>query len=630
MPMHLDQPVNARFVVEIGMGKEVVKNNKGVLMRAKYEKKKLKEILKSSANGRKDKDRVMQGVKWWKNIVLVKSLKEIGGKYVNYLSSLTSKRVVPVGPLVVDTVDVDSEQNSVIQWLDTKTIGSTIFVSLRSEYFLSRADMTQIALGLEMSNVNFIWVLRFLKGENNMTIKEAFPIGFLKGVKTKVMEAMKFGVPIIAMLMHLDQPVTTQLVVVIWMGKEIVRNNKGVLMGLSATMAANMFHLYFKQDVAFPFGLIYYRKYEKKNAKEILESSANGRKDKDRVMQGIKWWKNIVLVKSLKEIEGKYDDYHSILTSKRVVPVGPLVVDSVDVDLEQNSVIKWLDTKATGSTVFVYLGTEIVNDVIVSNLGNNIRDKVKKISDDLETKGDEEIEFVVDELLQLCQSGHKLRRVSAPLQKAKSDGFMIHSWFVVETEYEKKNVKEVFKSSANGRKDNDRVMQGAEWWKSIWLDTKTTGSTISVSFGSGYFLSKADMTQIALGWEISNENFIWVPSFPKGQNNMSIKEALPLGFVEKVKTIDWDGKEVVRNNKGVLIGAKVAEIVNEVVASNIGKNTIDKAKKISDDLETKGDEEIEYVVDELLQLCQSGHKLRRVGAPLQKAKSDGFMIRLGD
>ncbi|GJV65021.1 hypothetical protein Tco_1475849 [Tanacetum coccineum] len=89
-------------------------------------------------------------------------------------------------------------------------------------------------------------------------------------------------------------------------------------------------------------------------------------------------------------------------------------------------------------------------------------------------------------------------------------------------------------------------------------------------------------------------------------------------------------KEVIRNNKGMLIWAKVAKLVNEVVASNLGKNTIDKAKKISDDLETNRDEEIEYVVDELLQLCQNGHKLRRVGAPLQKEKSNGLMIRHGD
>ncbi|GKE27645.1 hypothetical protein Tco_1443029 [Tanacetum coccineum] len=90
------------------------------------------------------------------------------------------------------------------------------------------------------------------------------------------------------------------------------------------------------------------------------------------------------------------------------------------------------------------------------------------------------------------------------------------------------------------------------------------------------------------------------------------------------------GKKVVRNNKGVRIGAKVAEIMNEVVASNIGNNTMDKAKKIIDDLEIKGDEEIEYFVDDLLQLCQTSHKLRCVGAPLQKEKSDGFMIRRRD
>ncbi|GJV77186.1 hypothetical protein Tco_1508770 [Tanacetum coccineum] len=36
------------------------------------------------------------------------------------------------------------------------------------------------------------------------------------------------------------------------------------------------------------------------------------------------------------------------------------------------------------------------------------------------------------------------------------------------------------------------------------------------------------------------------------------------------------GKEVVKNNKGVLIGAKVAEIVNEIVASNIGKSFNEK------------------------------------------------------
>nr|GEU34272.1 hypothetical protein [Tanacetum cinerariifolium] len=97
---------------------------------------------------------------------------EIEGKYVDNLSSLTSKRVVSVGPLVVDSVDVDSEQNNVIQWLDTKTTISTVFVSLGSD------------------------------------------------------------VPIIAIPMHLDESVKAWFVVEIEMGKEVEKNNKGVLMGL--------------------------------------------------------------------------------------------------------------------------------------------------------------------------------------------------------------------------------------------------------------------------------------------------------------------------------------------------------------------------------------------------------------
>ncbi|GJW47609.1 hypothetical protein Tco_0079255 [Tanacetum coccineum] len=107
----------------------------------------------------------------------------------------------------------------------------------------------------------------------------------------------------------------------------------------SATMVVNMFHLYLKQDISFLFDSNCYRKYEKRNVKEILESSDNGRKDKDRVIQGVKWWKNIVLMKSFKEIEGKYANYLSSLTSKRVVLVGPLVVDSIHVESEQNSMI---------------------------------------------------------------------------------------------------------------------------------------------------------------------------------------------------------------------------------------------------------------------------------------------------
>ncbi|GJY79039.1 hypothetical protein Tco_0484840 [Tanacetum coccineum] len=78
---------------------------------------------------------------------------------------------------------------------------------------------------------------------------------------------------------------------------------------------------------------------------------------------------------------------------------------------------------------WLVLEIKIGNEVVGNNKG-----VLMGLSDDLETKGDEEIKFVMVELLQLCQSGLKLRRICAPLQKEKSNKFIIYSWFAVETD----------------------------------------------------------------------------------------------------------------------------------------------------------------------------------------------------
>ncbi|GJY79038.1 multiprotein-bridging factor 1c [Tanacetum coccineum] len=136
-------------------------------------------------------------------------------------------------------------------------------------------------------------------------------------------------------------------------------------------------------------------RYEKKNVKEILESSTTGHKDKDRVMQGAKWWKNIVLMKFFKEIEVmeamKFGVPIIAMQMHLDHPVNARLVVEIEMGKEVVRNVKGvlMRTKVT----------EIVNEVVASNLGKNIRDKAKKISEDLETKGDEEIKFVMDELL---------------------------------------------------------------------------------------------------------------------------------------------------------------------------------------------------------------------------------------
>ncbi|KAL0397719.1 UNVERIFIED_CONTAM: Beta-D-glucosyl crocetin beta-1,6-glucosyltransferase [Sesamum calycinum] len=198
-----------------------------------------------------------EGVRRSNRIVLIKGFREIELKYSDYLSTLLGKKIMPVGPLVQNpSQEVGSSE--IIEWLDKKGKRSTVFVSFGSEYFLKQEEMEELAHGLELSNVNFIWVVRFPKGKK-LTLKEALPLGFLDRVGQRgmvvegwapqaqilghesiggfvshcgcssMMESMKFGVPIIAMPMHLDQPLNARLVVEIGVGDEVLRNNSGRL-----------------------------------------------------------------------------------------------------------------------------------------------------------------------------------------------------------------------------------------------------------------------------------------------------------------------------------------------------------------------------------------------------------------
>ncbi|KAF3434354.1 hypothetical protein FNV43_RR25457 [Rhamnella rubrinervis] len=169
------------------------------------------------------------------NIILVKSLREIEGKYIDYLSVSLGKKIVSVGSLVPKPVEDDDGCSNIIKWLDEKEKSSTVFVSFGSEFIMSKEDVEEMAHGLELSNVNFIWVVRFQEGEK-MKVEDGLPDGFLGRVGEKglviqnwapqvkilnhssigvflshcgwgsVMESIKFGVPIIAVPMYVDQP----------------------------------------------------------------------------------------------------------------------------------------------------------------------------------------------------------------------------------------------------------------------------------------------------------------------------------------------------------------------------------------------------------------------------------------
>ncbi|XP_059277368.1 UDP-glucosyltransferase 29-like [Lycium ferocissimum] len=218
-----------------------------------YERLSMKKALKA-LGGKFPFD---EGLRRSHNIILVKTCRDFEGKYMDYLSSLVSKKIVPVGTLVQESsIDQDAHEE-IMQWLDKKEKGSTVFVSFGSEYFLSKEQIHAVAQGLELSKVNFVWVIRFPQCES-IGIQDALPEGFLErvGERGKVMEwapqatilqhtsiggfvshcgwssfteSMKLGVPIIAMPMQVDQPINARLVEYIGMGMEALRDENGKL-----------------------------------------------------------------------------------------------------------------------------------------------------------------------------------------------------------------------------------------------------------------------------------------------------------------------------------------------------------------------------------------------------------------
>ncbi|KAL0339781.1 UNVERIFIED_CONTAM: Beta-D-glucosyl crocetin beta-1,6-glucosyltransferase [Sesamum radiatum] len=226
-----------------------------------YEYSEMKRLLECDP---KERDGACEGVERSCEIVLVKGFRDTEGKYIDYVTSLFGKKFIPVGPLVQEPIpdEKEDESSGIFSWLDMKERKSTVLFHLGVS-FLTKEDMDEIAYGLEVSNINFIWVVRFPKGANghNGLLEKTLPRGFLERVGDRgkilegwapqtrilgheniggfvshcgwnsVIESMNFGVPIIAVPIHHDQPVNARLVEEVGVGVEVVRDSNKRLSG---------------------------------------------------------------------------------------------------------------------------------------------------------------------------------------------------------------------------------------------------------------------------------------------------------------------------------------------------------------------------------------------------------------
>ncbi|KAL5974566.1 hypothetical protein ACLOJK_031236 [Asimina triloba] len=217
----------------------------------------LSQMQKSTANGMSDMERVEQCMGRSSDLILIKTSRQIEAKYIDYFSHLVQKEMVPVGSLVQCSAAYDRSDHFV-EWLESKERSSVVFVSVGTEYFMCKEERDEVAHGLELSNVNFIWVVRFHEEEKKTAMDEALPFGFLERVGSRgmvvqgwapqlrilghpsvggflthcgwssMMEGMWSGVPLIAMPLHLDQPFNARLVGEMGVGKEVERGREGL------------------------------------------------------------------------------------------------------------------------------------------------------------------------------------------------------------------------------------------------------------------------------------------------------------------------------------------------------------------------------------------------------------------
>ncbi|KAL1809452.1 hypothetical protein ACET3Z_026442 [Daucus carota] len=93
--------------------------------------------------------------------IMVNSFMDLEGGAIKALQELGRPPVYPVGPLIQrDHSSTGADGLNCLRWLDDQPGGSVLFVSFGSGGTLTTNQITELALGLEMSGQRFLWVLR--------------------------------------------------------------------------------------------------------------------------------------------------------------------------------------------------------------------------------------------------------------------------------------------------------------------------------------------------------------------------------------------------------------------------------------------------------------------------------------
>ncbi|CAJ1939527.1 unnamed protein product [Sphenostylis stenocarpa] len=138
----------------------------------------------------------VEAKRFWKQIhesevrsygVIVNSFYELEKDYADHYRKEFGRKAWPIGPLSLRNNDKvpktcrGKDEHECLKWLDTKTNGSVVYACFGSMTKFPDSQLREIALGLEASGQEFMWVV----GKRNEGKEEWLPEGFEKRMEGK-------------------------------------------------------------------------------------------------------------------------------------------------------------------------------------------------------------------------------------------------------------------------------------------------------------------------------------------------------------------------------------------------------------------------------------------------------------
>ncbi|XP_023911957.1 UDP-glycosyltransferase 91C1 [Quercus suber] len=128
--------------------------------------------------------------------VAVRSCMEFEGAFLGCHEELYQKPILPVGllprsPVKNSDSHIDPNWCSTFHWLDKQGPKSVVFVGFGNEYKMPIEQVRELAYGVELSELPFIWILRKPEGVGS---SELLPDGFLARISNRGMLLVEKGI----------------------------------------------------------------------------------------------------------------------------------------------------------------------------------------------------------------------------------------------------------------------------------------------------------------------------------------------------------------------------------------------------------------------------------------------------